>query len=204
MPVVVEGIVGLRKALRNYAPDLQKQMDTEIRLAMKEIIKDARSRVPDTTRLYNWQDTGKERKSRTGRERAFPAYNPSLIRRGMTYSLGKQRRNRAGFVSLFTLFNKSAIGAIVETAGRANPYGSSRSQSNNPDAGRNFNITLSNQVGALRSYKGNNNQKTRGRLLFAAYADNQGRALDAIMKSIDKATQQFNARLQADKTKVAA
>lgn len=203
MPVVVEGIVGLRKALKNYAPDLQKQMDAEVRIALKDVIKDARSRVPDSTRFYNWQDTGIERKSRTGRDRAFPAYNPTLIRRGMTYSLGRQRRNRSGFVSLFTLFNKSAIGAIVETAGRANPSGSNRSESNNPDAGRNFNTTLSNQVGALRSYK-NGDQKSRGRLLFAAYADNQGKALDAIMKAIDKATNQFNARVAADKTKVAA
>lgn len=203
MPVVVEGIVGLRKALRNYAPDLQKQMDTEIRTAMKAVIKDARSRVPDSTRLYNWQDNGMERKSRTGRERAFPAYNPTLIRRGMTYSLGKQRANRTGFVSLFTLFNKSAIGAIVETAGRANPSGSNRSQSNNPNAGATFNTTLSNQVGALRSYK-NGDQKSKGRLLFAAYADNQGRALNSIMKAIDKATAQFNARAASDRTKVAA
>lgn len=203
MPVVVEGIVGLRKALRNYAPDLQKQMDAEIRAELKGIIKDARSLVPDSTRLYNWQDNGIERKSRTGRQTAFPAYSPTLIRRGLTYSLGKQRRNRAGFVSLFTLFNKSAIGAIVETAGRANPSGSNRSQSNNPNAGAMFNATLSNQVGALRSYKGGD-QKTRGRLLYAAYADNQGKALNAIMKSIDKATKQFNARVAADKSKVAA
>jgi hypothetical protein len=203
MPVVVEGIVGLRKALRNYAPDLQKQMDAEIRAELKGIIKDARAKVPDTTRLYNWQDTGVQRRSRTGRATAFPAYSPTLIRRGMTYSLGKQRRNRAGFVSLFTLFNKSAIGAIVETAGRANPSGSNRSQSNNPNAGQAFNTTLSNQVGALRSYK-SGDQKTRGRLLYAAYAENQGKALDAIMKSIDRATKQFNARVAADRTKVAA
>lgn len=203
MPVVVEGIVGLRKALKNYAPDLQKQMDAEIRAAMKDVIKDARRRVPDNTRLYNWQDTGIDRASRTGRDRAFPAYNPTLIRRGLTYSLGKQRRNRTGFVSLFTLFNKSAIGAIVETAGRANPGGSQRSQSNNRQAGAMFNTTLSNQVGALRSYKGSD-RKTTGRLLFAAYADNQGKALDAIMKAIDKATNQFNNRMSADKTKVAA
>jgi hypothetical protein len=203
MPVVVEGIVGLRKALKNYAPDLQKQMDAEVRIALKDVIKEARNKVPESTRLYNWQDKGIEPKSRTGRDRGFPKYNPTLIRRGMTYSLGKQRRNRAGFVSLFTLFNKSAIGAIVETAGRANPSGSNRSMSNNPNAGAMFNTTLSNQVGALKSYKGGD-QKTRGRLLFAAYAENQGKALDAIMKAIDKATMQFNARVKADTTKVAA
>jgi hypothetical protein len=40
-----------------------------------------------------------------------------------------------GFVSLFTLFNKSRTGAIIETAGRVgspNP----RAASNNPEAGR--------------------------------------------------------------------
>jgi hypothetical protein len=203
MPIVVEGIVGLRKALKNYAPDLQKQMDTEIRTAMKEVIKDARSRVPESTRLYNWTDNGQKRMSRTGRATAFPAYNQSLIRRGLTYSIGKQRRNKVGFVSLFTLFNKSAIGAIVETAGRANPSGSARSQSNNPNAGAIFNTTLSNQVGALRSYKGSD-RKTTGRLLYAAYADNQGKALDAIMNAISKAERQFNARVAADRSKVAA
>lgn len=202
MPVVVEGIVGLRKALKTYAPDLQKQMDTEIRAAMKDVIKDARRRVPESTRLYNWTDNGKTRQSRTGRATAFPAYNQSLIRRGLTYSIGKQRRNRVGFVSLFTLFNKSAIGAIVETAGRANPNGSSRSQSNNPQAGQMFNTTLSNQVGALKSYKGGD-RKTTGRLLYAAYADNQGRALDAIMAAIDKANDALTKRVQADRKKAA-
>lgn len=202
MPVVVEGIVGLRKALKNYAPDLQKQMDLEIRTAMKEVIGDARRRVPTATRLYNWTDTGKDRQSRTGRATAFPAYNQSLIRRGLTYSIGKQRRNRTGFVSLFTLFNKSAIGAIVETAGRANSGGSSRSQSNNPNAGQMFNTTLSNEVGALKSYKGND-QKTTGRLLYAAYADNQGRALNAIMAAIDKANNALTRRVEQDRKKAA-
>lgn len=202
MPVVVEGIVGLRKALKTYAPDLQKQMDTEIRTAMKEVIKDARSRVPDSTRLYNWTDNGKPRQSRTGRATPFPAYNQSLIRRGLTYSIGRQRRNRVGFVSLFTLFNKSAVGAIVETAGRANPNGSSRSQSNNPQAGQMFNTTLSNQVGALKSYKGGD-RKTTGRLLYAAYADNQGRALDAIMAAIQKANDALTKRVEQDRKKAA-
>lgn len=202
MPIVVEGIVGLRKALKTYAPDLQKQMDTEIRTAMKDVIKDARRRVPESTRLYNWTDNGQTRQSRTGRATAFPAYNQSLIRRGLTYSIGKQRRNRAGFVSLFTLFNKSAIGAIVETAGRANPSGSSRSQSNNPHAGQMFNTTLSNEVGALKSYKGGD-RKTTGRLLYAAYADNQGRALDAIMTAINKANDALTKRVEADRKKAA-
>jgi hypothetical protein len=31
MPVVIEGVVGLKKALRQIAPDIKKEMDKEIR-----------------------------------------------------------------------------------------------------------------------------------------------------------------------------
>ncbi len=41
MPVVAKGVVELRKALKQYAPDLRKQMDSEIRTALKEVVADA-------------------------------------------------------------------------------------------------------------------------------------------------------------------
>lgn len=187
MPVVVEGIVGLRKALKNYGTELLKEFDNNIKAELKPILNDAKAHVPAQPPggLYNWADKGFERKSRTGRKRAFPSYNPTLIRRGLTYSLGKNRQDRTGFVSMFTLFNRSAAGAIIETAGRLNPYGSGDSQSNNPDAGRRF-VGAMNGVGALKDYKGQG-RMTTGRLLYAAYWRNQGKALDAIMKAIEQA-----------------
>lgn len=192
MPAVVEGIVAVRKALREFAPDLQKQMDDEIRVALKDVTSTAKAKVPGNIRLYNWQ-AYQNSTSRTSRERAFPAYNPTLIRRGLTYSMSRQRPNRAGFVSLYTLFNKNAAGAIVETSGRKNPSGDPQGQSNNPMAGAMFINSLSGQVGSLKSYK-NGDQKTRGRLLYAAYAEKQGKTLDAIMKAIDNAIDKFEAR----------
>lgn len=192
MPVRVEGIVAVRKALREFAPDLQKQMDDEIRAALKDVTTSAKAKVPGNIRLYNWQ-AYQNSTSRTSRDRVFPAYNPSVIRRGLTYSMSRQRPNRAGFVSLFTLFNKSAAGAIVETSGRKNPSGDSRSQSNNPMAGQMFINSLSGQVGTLKNYK-NSDQKTRGRLLYAAYAEKQGKTLDAVMKAINGAIDKFEAR----------
>lgn len=193
MPVVVQGVPELKKALKRFAPDLLKEMNAEIRVALKEVTTDAKAKVPGQAPggLYNWQDNGQIVKSRTGRATGFPKYNANVICRGLTYSLGRSKRNRSGFASLYSLLNKSASGAIAETAGRANPSGSNRSQSNNPNAGARF-IGGMNGIGAMKSLDGR--QKSTGRILFAAYAENQGRALDATMKAIDKAAKALKAR----------
>jgi hypothetical protein len=203
MPVTVEGVVGLRRALGKLAPDIRKELDKEVRAALKPIIQDARSKVPSSAPggLYNWNYPGYERKSRTGRKAGFPDYNAQVIRRGLTYSVAPSRIRNSGFVSLFTLFNRSALGAIVETAGRANPGGSPRSQSNNPDAGRRF-IGAMNGVGALTDYAGRGKNST-GRLLYAAYKRNQGKALDASMKAIQNAKMNLVKQIQSSKKMVA-
>lgn len=191
---MVEGVPELKKALKKFAPDLRKQMDDEIRVALKEVTNAAKAKVPGQSPggLYNWQDTGVEATSRTSRARAFPKYNARVIRRGLTYSLGRSKRNRSGFASLYSLLNKSASGAIAETAGRASgSSGSSRSESNNPQAGARF-ISGMNGIGALKSLDGR--QKSTGRILFAAYAENEGKALDGVMRAIDKASRLFKER----------
>ncbi len=194
MPVVVEGVPELRKALRKFAPDLYKEMNTEIRTALKEVTEAAKQKVPMQSPggLYNWQDTGVVPKSRTSRATGFPKYNARVIRRGLTYSLGRTKRNRAGYAGLYSLFNKSAAGAIAETAGRASGLkGSSRSQSNNPNAGSRF-IGGMNGIGPMKSLDGK--QLNTGRILFAAYAENEGKALDATFRAIDKASRLFKQR----------
>jgi hypothetical protein len=207
---VVNGVTDLKKALRKYAPDLYKEMNAEIKVALKEVITDARAKVPGSApgNLYNWNDKGAEPISRTSRDRAFPTYNSGLIRRGLTYSLGRQRRNRQGFSGLYSLFNKSAAGMIIETAGRVNPYGRKQlgnkrsgdtakfGSSNNPDAGRIF-VGAMNDIGGLKQY--DKFDRGRGRLLYAAYAENNGKALDATFKAIDKASRLFRQRTQARK-----
>lgn len=194
MPVVVEGVPELKKALKKFAPDLRKQMDDEIRVALKEVTNAAKAKVPSQAPggLYNWEDTGVESQSRTSRARAFPKYNARVIRRGLTYSLGRGKRNQSGFSSLYSLLNKSASGAIAETAGRlSGASGSSRSESNNPQAGARF-IAGMNGIGAMKSHDGR--QKSTGRILFAAYAENEGKALDGVFRAIDKASRLFKER----------
>lgn len=212
MPVVVEGIAGLRKALNSYAPNLRKQLDYQAKLALKPIIDDARNDVPDRWPLHNWNYPGYARKginevspgfSVSGRARAFPDYDPKVVRKGLTYSLGKKRNKSTGFVSMFTLLNRSAAGAIIETAGRASgASGSGKSKSNNPQAGAQF-IGSMNVVGGLKDFAGKG-QATTGRLLYAAYDRNQGKALDAIMKAINEVAKLFQATVKQTKESKAA
>lgn len=198
MPVVIEGVVELRKALSKLAPDIKKQMDSEIRQALDPIILDARSKVPGQAPggLYNWDDPGYTRKSIIGKKEGFPSYNQMIIRRGLTYSLGNSRFEGAGYVSLFTLLNKSRVGAIIETAGRAKGP-NTRGRSNNPDAGARF-IGAMNGIGGLVDYAGRG-QKSTGRLLYAAYYRNQGRALNAALQSIEKAKITFYDRIRTSR-----
>lgn len=199
MPVVIEGVVGLKKALRQLAPDIKKEMDKEIRGALKPIIKDARSKVDGKAPgdLFNWNDPGYTRKPRVpGKKEAFPSYNQTIIRRGLTYSVATSRIDNSGFVSLFTLFNKSRSGAIIETAGRVgspNP----RAASNNPNAGERF-IGAMNGIGGLVDYSGRG-RKSTGRLLYAAYARNQGRALNATLIAVEKAKRNLANRILSER-----
>lgn len=203
MPVVIEGVVGLRKALNKLAPDIKKELDKELREALKPIIADARSKVPSVAPggLINWNYPGYERKSRTSRGRAFPSYDAKAVRKGLVYSVSPSRMKNSGFVSLFSLLNRSATGAIIETSGRANPQGDSRSQSNNPNAGSRF-IGAMNGVGGLVDYSGRGKNST-GRLLYAAYARNQGRALNAILQAINTAQNNLVKRILNDDKQVA-
>ena len=102
----------------------------------------------------------------------------------------------SGFSSLYSLLNKSASGAIAETAGRANPNGSSRSESNNPYAGARF-IGAMNGIGPMKSLDGR--QKSTGRIIFAAYVENEGKALDAVFRAIDKAAKELQKRTKTRK-----
>lgn len=217
MPVVVQGAIGFKKALARYAPELKKQFDIEVKSAIKPIIADARSHVP--TQIFGGDDNWSNYPNQT-----FPRYNQQVIRRGLTYSLAS-KRSKSGFVSLATLLNKSPAGGVIEWAGRVNPYGrptshevvvgkrwsqkkinvrtTKDSNSANPNAGMMMIERLNEHVGHLKTYK-NGDSKSRGRLLYAAYARNEGKALDAIMKAVMKTNKLLDEIMQKDKWDVAA
>jgi hypothetical protein len=126
---------------------------------------------------------------------------------------------------LATIFNKSASGAIYETAGRKNPQGLPPAQrvkkfrsgrfiqewqsdktvnkSANPNAGRQFINALPPLVDSQQSNNsGRRTRKTKGRLLFRAWAEDQGKTTAAVVKAIQSANMQVvkksNARGEID------
>lgn len=217
MPVVVQGVDDLKRALKKFAPDLRAEMDDTIKAELMAVRDAARAKVPGSAPggLYNWErpKSTEDVNSRTSKTRGFPVYNASVVRRGLTYRTGTSRFNPQGFASLFSLWNASDVGSIIEVAGRKNRYGrpqmgnrGSRStqthgRSNNPDAGRRF-VGAMNGVGALKSY--DQNPKHRGRLLYSVYADRDGKTLDAVFKAIELAKRKFDARARVSTTQKAA
>jgi len=194
MPVEVKGVVEARKILRKLSPGILKEYNAQIAAPLKEIARDAKSMTPDTfSGLSNFNYPGYDRKSAIQGRRPFPSFVPTVVRRGLTYSLAKTRANRSGWVALVSMLNKSAAGAIVETAGRRNPSGYSGSRSKNPHAGKQFIDAMNNQVGTLKQT--GQTAKTQGRLMGAALVENQGRAQTVILRVLDQVAKTANEKI---------
>ena len=209
MPVQVQGIVELRRALKQLAPDLERNMQREIRAAMQPVVKEAKALVPSQISGLNkgWVDQGKGRKITKNTSgfarRQFPKFNASNVRAGIVFSTRPTRRNASGFVTAYSIKNLDPAGAIYETAGRrtghaqewVGPKGSKNhafSHSNNPDAGQHF-INSMPRIG-MNDVK----RQMRGRLIYKAWHDNQGRALAKAIRAVDETARTFKIRLDAN------
>lgn len=125
MPYEIKGLDNTLKALRQYSPELYKEMNKEITVELKQLRDKARSWIPaEINNLSRWSRGSK--KPMWEGYRAFPKYDPLAARKGIFYRIGRQKPNRSGWASYYTLFNASASGAILETAGRKNPTGAPR------------------------------------------------------------------------------
>jgi len=171
MPVAVKGAVALRKALKQYTPDLAKQLPKEMAVALKPVVKTARGYLPSQgSILSNWQP----RENSQGR---FPTYAANLVKRGIGYKTSPSKPNKKGFRSLARLFNKTAAGAIYETAGRINPDSIFVKNMNNK-----YSSTMKGR------------DKMQGRALYRAYEENNGKARDGVLRAIEKAKNSFDKR----------
>jgi hypothetical protein len=202
MPVELQGAVALRKALKNYAPDLAKETQKEVAGHLRKVVNRARGFVPSSAPLSGWaNDVG---------DWDYRAFDSATVKRGISYSTAPSKPNKRGFRSLARIFNASAAGAIYETAGRKNPQGLPAAQrekkfingkfttgwqggrdvnkSANPNAGRQFIDALPPLVDSRQSNSaGRRTRKTKGRLMFRAWAEDQGKTTAAVVKAIESA-----------------
>lgn len=203
MPVEIKGAYELNKALKKFAPDLEKNLNKEVRAFLMPVVKEAKSLAPSSIPgLSNWTYSQKKYKKITAntskfRRGKFPKYNVSEVKAGIVAHINPAKENNKGFIALYRIVNASPAGAIYETAGRKHPGGQpwnkkagshKYSHSNNPEAGLHFNNSFPRLAG-----EGN----MRGRLIYKAWADNQGRALGGVVKSIERTQATFKGRLDA-------
>jgi hypothetical protein len=187
MSVQLDGVKETLRALRKIDPELLKEMNKEIKGIMIPIRDKAREYAPTAAPLYNWDEQSyatRVKKPRETATRKFPLYQAEAARKGIYYSQSPSKRNAKGWSSQYIIANASASGAIYETAGRKNPNGSSRSRSNNPGAGSNF----ISRMGPLYGQ----DQASRGRMIFRAWYENQGRAQAAVVQAIVNTIAAFN------------
>jgi hypothetical protein len=197
MPTEVVGVVALRRALTDYAPDLAKELTKELSKVLKPVVAEARSFVPPSSPMSGWRP-------RAFSEAQFPMYDASVIRKGIIYKTTPSQPNARGFVNTIRIQNKTMIGAIYETAGRKNGQGQDWvgtkaggaskgvSRSVNPYAGNQFISNLGQLYGSNR--KGDH--RMMGRLIFRAWAKTQGKANASVFKAIENTTDKFNKRTQ--------
>ena len=203
MATTLTGASQLRTALRKFEPDLAKELQDEIAAFLKPIVKKARGYVPSDFTPSHWRG-----ETKTGK---WPIYNATLMRRGIGYKTSPSKPNRRGFSYAASIANKTASGAIFETAGRKNPGGMQKapkgtprtnknfSHSNNPLAGSQFIAALDNasplKQGNTRTGSGRRGRYMVGRLIYRAWAEDQGKATAAITKAIEGAAAKFRARV---------
>ena len=197
MPTEVSGALELRKALRKVQPELAKETEKEIRSLLKVVAVKARGFVPSDAPLSGWGNAVGIWENRV--------FRSSEVKRGIGYSTAASKPNKRGFRSIATIFNKTAAGAIYETAGRKNPQGQPTqastkgvyssyvdtsgkvNKSANPYAGKQFIDALPPLVDSQQSgVAGRRTRKTKGRLLFRAWAEDQGKTNAAVLKAIEK------------------
>lgn len=193
MPIEVVGLKEAQKAMRALQPQLNKELNSEIRLLLNPIVKKAKSYVPDEIGgLSNWMMNTKSNKinAETSMFRVgkFPKFNAAQVRRGIRSEVFPSKPRRTGFVSLVRIVNLTAAGAIYETAGRKHPQGQpwnpksgshDFSHSKNPNAGSHFIDAMGKTIAG--------SGLSRGRVIYRAWHEDQGRALGYILQAINNA-----------------
>ncbi len=218
MPVEVIGVDDIQKGLTFVDEDMYNRIRMAITPLMRGVESLAKSYVPGNSEvLSGWSKPI----SSDIDYRPFPKYESNNVKGGIGYKEGKNRQFKNGFQVENYVYNINAAGRIYETAGRLNPQGrapftsvfegggtmafkqsgskKSRSRStaaydsNNPLAGYQFftdltELTSQPKIKGVRS----GGKKTKGRLIYKAFAKESPKVYDAILKAINKTADFFN------------
>jgi hypothetical protein len=218
MPVEIVGVKDVLNGLTFIDEDMYRRVKLAVTPLMKGVEAKAKGFVVGNNEvLSGWSKPI----SSTVDYRPFPKYDAATVRGGIGFKEGKNRLFNNGYQVESYVYNISAPGRIYETAGRLNPQGrapftsvaegggtmafkqsgsrKSRSRStsaynsNNPFAGYQFvtdlpTLTSQPKVKGARS----GGRKTKGRLIYKAWAQDSGQVYEVIVKAINATATHFN------------
>jgi len=218
MPAKVVGVEDVLKGLSFFDDDMYNRIKTVLGPLMRDVESSAKSDVPGNGEMLSgWSKPI----SSDIKYRPFPKYDSAMVRGGIGYKEGQNKKFKNGFQVENYVYNVSAAGRIYETAGRVNPQGrapftsinegggvvayekeqtrktrsrSTRSyNSNNPFAGYQFvtsleTLTSQPKLPGMRS----GTRKTKGRLIYKAWAKKSPGIFQAIVKTINTKAIDFN------------
>ena len=223
MPTEVKGVIELRKAIKNFSPELAKETRKELANLLAPIVKTARGFIPGQAPISGWGKT-----SSTGTW-ANRGWDTAAAKGGIGYKTSPSKPNRSGFRSVARIVNASAAGAIYETAGRVNPNGREQAKTvtgTNPNPkyaaylgkkfkspskgqGSSFNPGAGNMfIEAIDQYSqitdasnqtgaGRRTRKMKGRAIYRAWAQDGGKTNAAVLKALENTKIKFYSAMKA-------
>ena len=215
MPAEVVGVKDVLKGLSFIDEDMRERIRAAIDPLMRNVATKAKGFVLNNDQMLSgWVKPLSSEVS----YRPFPKYDAGVARAGIGYNPGQNKTLQNGFKVSQYVYNVSRPGSIYETAGRLNPQGrapfemitsqgasgtytkrSAKSRafeefkSNNPFASQQFiaalePVTSQPKIKDVRS----GGRKTKGRLVYKAWAQDSAKVYEAILKAIDKSATEFN------------
>jgi len=216
MPVEVVGVKDVLQGLNFIDTDMRRRVVAAVDPLMRGVASKAKGFVPaNTDVLSGWTKAG----TGTGK---FPKYDAGIAKAGIGYNPGSNKTFSNGFKVYNFVYNASRPGAIYEVAGRLNPQGRApfefrtskgdggtytlkapRSKafsefgSNNAFASQQFiaalpKVTSQPKIAGMRG----GGRKTKGRLVYKAWAEDSPKIYEAIQKAINATATHFNKTTQ--------
>jgi hypothetical protein len=202
----IQGVSKSIKALEEYAPDLKKALDKDIKRVLSHIVNEARGHIPFDIHPSGWarenKNAGLIGPLQVGKSRgSFVRFDGAKAKAGIKSVSPRSSKKTSGFRNSYGVIQRDAAGAIFETAGRGSRASRSRtrvSRSTNPTASQDFIQAVEKYNGVLPTSKGLGQDK--GRALIRAVDDNKKKAQRAIFEAIKEASSKAQARIDAKPT----
>jgi hypothetical protein len=221
MPVNAVGVKDVLQGLEFIDEDMRTRIRAAIDPLMRGVAAKAQGFVPGEGEvLSGW---AKPISSPDIKYKPFPKYDAAVVKAGIGYNPGENKTFKNGFKVSNYVYNASRPGSIYEVAGRLNPQG--RAPFTFKHEGSNTYVKKSSRSKALEEYKSNNpfasqqfvaalpavtsqpklkdirggGRKTKGRLIYKAWAQDSGKVYDAIIQAINATAIRFNKATEVKK-----